>query len=46
MNDPYETIDALCRLLQQAIDIVSDESQKNGLISAMDKIMGEEVSEK
>lgn len=46
MNDPYETIDALCRLLQQAIDIISDELQKEGLMAAMDKIMGEEVSEK
>lgn len=46
MNDPYKTIDALCRLLQHAAEIIGDEAERDGLIAEMDKIMGEEVSEK
>ena len=46
MSDPIQVIDALCRLLAQALDIIQDEASRNAMMAEFNRIMGEEKVEK
>lgn len=41
MSDPIQVIDALCRLLAQALDIIQDEASRNAMMQQFNDIMGE-----
>lgn len=42
MNNLLQVIDGLCRLLQEAVEMIHDEAAKQAMLSAMDDLVGEE----